>query len=281
MDDTPESTYHTGEENIPRHARYYLEDGNVTFLVGNTLFQVHRYQFQDSPYFHAVEANRDADTDSSYIYVAPEERAIELRDIKHFDFEALLEILYTPIFVEYPYPISTSKWSAILRMAHLWQFYDLKNFSFQRLELLPIHPVDKIVLYRECGLSHMLRAAYAELCARDQPISLNEGLLLGMETVTNIFKIRESVFRQQWSFRTEISPEELEHWRDALILDLFPSVAAGPPVPVGKIVDTTPRMNGLQLDVSSPVTLTSKVPEVATPERPKGTRPDSHRQANS
>ncbi|KAI0263858.1 hypothetical protein BC834DRAFT_885912, partial [Gloeopeniophorella convolvens] len=35
-----------------RHEMYFFEDGNITFLVDNTLFCVHRYFFvRDSSYF--------------------------------------------------------------------------------------------------------------------------------------------------------------------------------------------------------------------------------------
>jgi len=77
------------DDSFPRHDTYYLKDGNVTFLVGDTLYCVHRYFFdQYSVYFSTRFAQLGIPDHE------PLSTIISLDDVERSDFDALLSILY-------------------------------------------------------------------------------------------------------------------------------------------------------------------------------------------
>jgi len=77
------------DDSFPRHDTYYFKDGNVTFLVGDTLYCVHRYFFdQYSVYFSTRFAQLGIPDHE------PLSTIISLDDVERSDFDALLSILY-------------------------------------------------------------------------------------------------------------------------------------------------------------------------------------------
>ncbi|KAH9006218.1 hypothetical protein EDB86DRAFT_697166 [Lactarius hatsudake] len=85
----PGGGHATPDDSFVRHDSYFFKDGNVTFLVGGTLYCVHRYFFsRDSVYFSTRFAQlgiRDHEALPTIISIG---------DIERKDFEALLSVLY-------------------------------------------------------------------------------------------------------------------------------------------------------------------------------------------
>ena len=79
-----------------RHERYYLDDGNIVFLVEGELFRVHRYFFlRDSPIFRDM-LSIPVPASSSSPEGTSDDNPIVLDQVESKDFEHLLWMYYNP-----------------------------------------------------------------------------------------------------------------------------------------------------------------------------------------
>lgn len=90
------------------------------------------------------------------------------------------------------YEADVEEWSSILRLAHKWDFDQVLEFALRELEQLPMPALDKIILYHTHDIDrNLLQAAYVALTVRDEPISIEEGRQLGLETALRLTHARE------------------------------------------------------------------------------------------
>jgi len=97
---------------------------------------------------------------------------------------------------EYDYEAPLEKWTAILRLAHMWQFPKIKALATRKLDMLDIEPVDKAVMAREYQVDSSfgwLEQAYAAIGEREGSISKAEGERLGLHVVVLLADRRESI----------------------------------------------------------------------------------------
>ncbi|KZP10923.1 hypothetical protein FIBSPDRAFT_757477, partial [Athelia psychrophila] len=162
-----------------RHSQYYFKDGNMVFLA-KVLYNVHRYFFErDSAQFRSVlESAHGAD----------ETNPIALSDVNSSDFDEFLAILYPPDFRR-PAEKTTAQWTSILHLAAKWGFESIQLLAIDNLAASAI-PVDKIVLGRRYGVWDWLPAAYEAVCTRADPLTIEEGMKLGMEDAIRISAAR-------------------------------------------------------------------------------------------
>jgi hypothetical protein len=123
------------------------------------------------------------------------------------------------------YEADVEEWSSILRLAHKWDFVEVKAFALRELEQLEMPALDKIILYHTHDIDrNLLQAAYTALTVRDESITINEGYQLGLETALRLAHARERARAPVFSGRRtgtahsiNISGPEL----DTLINQLF------------------------------------------------------------
>ncbi|TFY66965.1 hypothetical protein EVG20_g4115 [Dentipellis fragilis] len=166
-----------------KHARFYFEDANVTFLVGDVLYRVPKHFFRrDSSYFRTLfNENPGKGTDSA----AP----IPLDGVECGEFDALLSILYPAHFHECELK-TVEAWTSVLRLSTEWSFPSIRTLAIDRL--LPIaSPVDKVVLGRTYDLDAWLRPGFEALCDRAQSPTVDEAIRLGFRDTILITTIRE------------------------------------------------------------------------------------------
>lgn len=83
-------------------------------------------------------------------------------------------------------------WKSILKLAHQWDFDEVKAFAFREIEQHEMPALEKIILYHTHDIDRKyLQAAYTELAVRDDPITIEEGHLLGLETALRLAHARE------------------------------------------------------------------------------------------
>ncbi|KZP24169.1 hypothetical protein FIBSPDRAFT_822589 [Athelia psychrophila] len=161
-----------------RHSDYYFEDGNTVFLIEDTLYNVHRYFFaRDSTHFRTILQ----DTDSSEPCV--------MSDVSCTDFDEFLAILYPTDFRQ-PAKKTTPQWTSILHLAAKWGFANIKLLAIDNLTGNAI-PIDKIVLGRRYCITEWLPGAYEAVCTRADPLTLEEGMKLGVEDTVRISAARQ------------------------------------------------------------------------------------------
>ncbi|KAG9015661.1 hypothetical protein FRB90_004581 [Tulasnella sp. 427] len=107
--------------------------------------------------------------------------------------------------------LSFEQWSDALRLATSWGFDSLRLFIIQSIDTLAQDPLARIRMADECGIKEWLHPAYAKLCARKAPLTVEEGLILGFERYTALWRIREEDFkaiaeRSQWEGSFARSP---------------------------------------------------------------------------
>jgi hypothetical protein len=83
-------------------------------------------------------------------------------------------------------------WTSILRLAHQWDFIEVKEFAIRELQALSIAPLEKIVLYQKYAVNRdLLQSAFIALTTRDEPLTIEEGRELGLETALPLAEARE------------------------------------------------------------------------------------------
>jgi hypothetical protein len=90
------------------------------------------------------------------------------------------------------YKASIGEWTSILKLAHQWQFVEVKSLAVRELERLDIPPLQKIVVYHKYAIDrNLLQVAYTALTTRDGPITIEEGQELGLEIALQLARARE------------------------------------------------------------------------------------------
>ncbi|KII86834.1 hypothetical protein PLICRDRAFT_55732 [Plicaturopsis crispa FD-325 SS-3] len=174
---------------LVRHRDYYLPSGDVTFLVGETLFKIHKFFFErDSSHFRGL--TNPASPGRTPIGTSDSE-AYKLDNVNADEFARFLWIFYNPKYDEYE--AAYNDWVTILRLAHDWQFIEVKAFAVRRLEMIPdLDDIQKIVLYRTYQVDDKyLIPSFAALCSRQAILSIAEAKQLDLETVIQIMRARE------------------------------------------------------------------------------------------
>ncbi|KZP25637.1 hypothetical protein FIBSPDRAFT_667694, partial [Athelia psychrophila] len=114
---------------------------------------------------------------------------IALSDVNCSDFDEFLTILYPSDFRR-PAEKATAQWTSILHLAAKWGFENIQLLAIDNLTASAI-PVDKIVLGRRYGISDWLPGAYEAVCTRADPLTIEEGVKLGMEDAIRISAARQ------------------------------------------------------------------------------------------
>jgi hypothetical protein len=90
------------------------------------------------------------------------------------------------------YDRPVEEWEIILKLAHRWTFAEVKDLAVRELEKLIFPDLDRIVTYQANAVEpRLLIPYYARLCEREEPLTLPEGMKLGMETTLTIARARE------------------------------------------------------------------------------------------
>lgn len=90
------------------------------------------------------------------------------------------------------YEAPIEKWATILTLSSTWSFPEVKSLSIRELEKKIMPDVKRIKLYHETKVDrNILLPRYAALIEREEPLTLEEGYDLGMETAFMIYRGRE------------------------------------------------------------------------------------------
>ncbi|KAI0058444.1 hypothetical protein BV25DRAFT_1965296 [Artomyces pyxidatus] len=160
-----------------KHERFFLEDGNVTFLVDSILYRVHRYFFR-----HSNLLSRAHESVSS----------IRLTAVQSREFDAFLAIIY-PSDYNTCELTTVDEWTSVLRLATKWGFDSIRSLAVTRLEPI-VSAVDKVILaHAYVFLADWALPGYTELCHRAEPLGDEEGRRLGVDDVLLVCGMRERV----------------------------------------------------------------------------------------
>ncbi|KAL4075294.1 hypothetical protein V8B97DRAFT_2022287 [Scleroderma yunnanense] len=121
-----------------------------------------------------------------------DDKPIRLDGVAKTDFEQLLNALFHRQHGSVPgLPFSVDEWTSVLKLSTKWDFKRLRQAAVDALLASQIGPVDRIVLARQYDIRHWLVPALNELAKRQQPLGLDEGARLGLETALKLASVRE------------------------------------------------------------------------------------------
>jgi hypothetical protein len=140
---------------------------------------------------------------------------IELQGVRSIDFERLVWMFYNELVVflrlgpcccqlqliKYTYiyrtfseyTASEEEWSSIIYLAYMWDFRNVCRAAFKAYVALPdVKPIIKIAMREKYKFPReYLLDAYLSICDRKNPLSVEEGKLIGLETLALITQTRE------------------------------------------------------------------------------------------
>ncbi|KAI8978255.1 hypothetical protein BD414DRAFT_377913, partial [Trametes punicea] len=217
-------------EQIKRHPKYYLNGGDIHFLVENYIYRVHRYFFERESAWFREKLGAPAPA-GQVPKGSSDANPFPLDDIAADDFSKFLWVFYNPKYSIYD--ATLEDWVAILKLAFDWRFGEVKKLCTRELEKFEIPPVQKIELYQMYELDRkLLIPSYMALCVRAEPLSLKEGRQLGLETSLLLATARECARGKPLANggRSPTAADLEEEDMVSIIKEIF-GLTAGPPSP--------------------------------------------------
>ncbi|KAJ7072705.1 hypothetical protein C8F01DRAFT_941748, partial [Mycena amicta] len=146
-------------------------------------FKVHRLFFErESDFFR--DLLKRLDPTSTPI--------LTLENVEGDHFAKLLWVFYNPKYSLYEARIDD--WTVILELAERWGFAEVQSLALRELEKLDMADVDRIALYCRYAVDmSTISPYYARLCEREEHLTIEEGLKLGVETSIRLSRARELV----------------------------------------------------------------------------------------
>jgi hypothetical protein len=175
---------HANDDPFTSHDKYYFKDGNITFLVDNTLYCVHRYFFSHHSTYFSTKLDQLGIREHEPLSII-----ISLGDVERKDFEAFLSVLYPDDFDEHS--LSYEQWKSVLHLSSLWGFSSLRKLALRSIN--PPTPFDQLLLARAYSVDHWILPALSALCERTVPLSLNEASQMSIEDVVLVTTVREDI----------------------------------------------------------------------------------------
>ena len=126
-----------------------------------------------------------------------------------------------------------------MKLAHQWNFIEVKALAIRELESLAVPPLPKIVLYQKYAIDrNLLKPALTALTIRDEAVTIDEGREIGLETALDLARAREIARSPVFSGKKSGNPRSPVNLAgaelDVVIKDIFhlpSSTGPDPPTP--------------------------------------------------
>lgn len=195
---------------------YFMDITPVIFQVENYLFRVPQYLLVKGSETFATMFNlpqREGSVEGSST-----ENPIVLH-VSHVDFRNLLKVLY-PQTIARQVSLSKSDWLSVLKLSNLWYFWDLRQMALSELaerDFGHLSALEKIKLGRECYIPDCLLSGYLKLVTRQEPITDEEAIVIGLLATVRLYRFREN-FRSNKAGAEKRARENIEaEFREELI----------------------------------------------------------------
>ncbi|TFY61353.1 hypothetical protein EVJ58_g4560 [Rhodofomes roseus] len=184
-----------------RHERYYFDDGNVIFLVEDTLYNVHRYFLKrDSPVFQTMFSQPSGTSGEG----ESDDNPITLEGIKSADFANFLSCIY-PLNLWQGDLTTYEEWSAALELAVRWEFNSVRDFinGLNLMDKLLAKDVNKGKLTAEQAKEARERVTVVD---QNRGITAMRDVDMVIEAASENLQLKQSIFR---SISAEVSPSAI------------------------------------------------------------------------
>ncbi|KAG8943471.1 hypothetical protein FRC03_002472 [Tulasnella sp. 419] len=172
-----------------KHATHYRSSHTI-FKVEETLFRVDKSvlcQFDTfREMFEGAGAHvKDSDEGGS------DDKPIVLQGVTAFEMESLLYVIEAR-WIKNPPEVSADQWKAALHLATMWEYEQLRQFAIEKIDGLKLPNIEMLGLAVKCRVEKWLSPASVDLCLRADPLTYEEGEVLGFRYLTALSKIREN-----------------------------------------------------------------------------------------
>jgi len=177
-----------GPKPISRHPNYYLEDGNIIFLVEKILFRVHRYFFtRESKVFRDMFSMPSG----TIVEGLSDDKPIFLEGVKSVDFQRLLWLFYDPSHKHLTSDAETLL--SIMTLADKWEFNSAGQAAYETFARLDsISPLKKIAVCEKYQFNRsLIFEAFRSLCNRDNPLTYEEAEEIGWKAFVIVASARD------------------------------------------------------------------------------------------
>jgi len=175
-----------------RHPEYYFEDGTVVLFVDECLFKVHRYYLmRESEVFSDMFALPSDQMSDSSIEGQTDDSPIVIPEVSRKELESFLSFIYFGMHDDQQ--LSLDDWVSLLSFATRFVCEKIRRRAIRQIDNsdAQLDPVEKVVLAVKHTIPQWLLPAYQELCERQDSLTLEEGMKLGMPTVIKLMRARE------------------------------------------------------------------------------------------
>jgi len=181
---------------------------NRIFRAPRELFEQYSVVFKDMFSLPSLDGElQDGERDG---------KPLVLEGIKKDDFRAFLTVLSClhyesmasnaskdrTVFVVARFPlykdIAAQHWVAVLRLAHMWGFDNVRKKAIEVLEAdeeLSKNTLERLKLALEFTIQNWIRSAYGDLIKRDLPLTEDEAPWLAPDIVQNVNKARDEFIK--------------------------------------------------------------------------------------
>ncbi|KAH7909355.1 hypothetical protein BJ138DRAFT_1155470 [Hygrophoropsis aurantiaca] len=164
-----------------KHKEFYFSDGNALLRAGDVVFRVH--------WPILARHSKEFEKMSTEVNLTPKALVLAMPT----DFARLLTVLYHPLSSNQK-EWTVDDWTSVINQAQRWGMQAIKNYAAQELNLLPMSPVAKILLWRRFDLDpQQLIPSYIALCTAADPLSVDVLMKVGPETFVLLVKAREEL----------------------------------------------------------------------------------------
>ncbi|KAH8110465.1 hypothetical protein DFH11DRAFT_1802648 [Phellopilus nigrolimitatus] len=191
---------------LPREHEYFnFKDGNITFLVENTLFTIHQYFLvRESPTMRSMFARARF----SNIANGTKEKPIKLWGTDSLDFERFLMLFYPPKFGEDSLT-SSYEWCSALRIANKYEFANIRKLATLKL-LTDASCSERLLLGQRYNVRFLTLTGFRDICNRNASLSLEEVRSFNTEDIALIMRCREDLLTRTSTRRSFIDDDEVE-----------------------------------------------------------------------
>ncbi|KDQ23564.1 hypothetical protein PLEOSDRAFT_1023682, partial [Pleurotus ostreatus PC15] len=169
------------------HSRYYLDDGDFYAVEDNIIFRVHAHFLRKHSNWiqsQALSVGRDKGNPLSLCESVTAE-----------DFAIILWVFYDD-YSSLERRASGKEWFEILLIAEKMQMPHVQLLALSKLKDLPVatDPLAKIAVQQRYSIrTQWAQDAYLELCIRPKPLTLAEGVIIGMPAMVKVADAREQM----------------------------------------------------------------------------------------
>ncbi|TFK58660.1 hypothetical protein BDN72DRAFT_829558 [Pluteus cervinus] len=167
-----------------RHHRFFIAEEFITLQIDEVYFNLPTFILKK--HSKKLEKLIADQTETDPEYFAPLVQGVSAVDLERF-----LAILFPAEYGRYD-ATSFDEWASILKVSHQWEFESIFKLALEKIELVS-SPVDKVVIGKAYDIPEWATEARVLLCRREEPITLEEALRMGIEEAMSISTTRHRI----------------------------------------------------------------------------------------